>query len=456
MTPRGVARRTSIRHLLAGAVEGAPVRASGWVRTARFSKNVSFVHLFDGSSAATVQVVLPPDLAAAWSSRLTTGASVVVDGVWAPSQGGGQTWEIVATAAEVLGDCDATSYPIQKKGTSFEYLRTIAHLRPRTNTFQSVFRVRNALAWQVHKFFQDRGFLWIHTPIVTASDAEGAGEMFEIHTPNEAKEGLFFGKPAFLTVSGQLAVENFCQAFTDVYTFGPTFRAEHSNTARHAAEFWMIEPEIAFADLDDDIALAEDFVRTIGLGTLAQCADDFDFFDQRIEPGIIDAVTSALSKPFARMTWHEAQDILVRSGRTFEHPVGPGTSLQTEHERFLAEEVVQGPVFVTNYPAEQKAFYMRLDDGGETVAATDLLVPRIGELIGGSQREERLDVLDDRIRAHGLEPEAYWWYRDLRRYGSVPHAGFGLGFERMLLWMTGMKNIRDVLPYPRTPGQADF
>jgi len=456
MSARGTARRTSIRHLLAAAVAGEAVTATGWVKTSRFSKNVSFVHLYDGSSTQTVQVIVSPELAEAFGARLTTGASVRAHGVWQTSPAKGQAFEILAETIEVLGDCDGGEYPIQKKDTTFEYLRTIAHLRPRTNTFQSVFRVRNAAAWQIHRFFQERGFLWIHTPIITASDAEGAGEMFEIHTTSEAKEGQFFGKPAFLTVSGQLAVENFCQAFTDVYTFGPTFRAEDSHTPRHAAEFWMIEPEIAFADLDDDIALAEDFVRTVGLAVQDQCADDFDFFDQRIKKGVVQSIRDALSQPFARVTWHEAQEILVKSGRKFEYPVGPGTSLQSEHERFLAEEHFKRPVFVTNYPAEQKAFYMRLDEGGETVSATDLLVPGIGELIGGSQREERPDVLDQRIRAHGLDPETYWWYRDLRRFGTVPHAGFGLGFERFLLWITGMNNIRDVLPYPRTPGSAEF
>ncbi|HMV69967.1 MAG TPA: asparagine--tRNA ligase [Myxococcota bacterium] len=461
--PAGAARRTSISRLLREAAAGAAVTCTGWVRTSRFSKNVSFVHLYDGSSAATVQVVLPAEMAARLQHRLVVGASCEVRGAWQDSPGANQPFEILAEQVDVIGDCDASTFPIQKKGTSLEFLRTIAHLRPRTNTFQSVFRVRNAAAWHVHRFFQERGFLWIHTPIITSSDAEGAGEMFEVHATSDTKDGLFFGKPAFLTVSGQLAVENFCQAFTDVYTFGPTFRAEHSNTTRHAAEFWMIEPEIAFADLDDDIALAESFVKEVTRGVMAQCPDDFDFFDQRIEPGVIAAVQDVIDRPFARVTWHEAQRILedaVRKGQTFELPVGPGTSLQTEHERFLAEEYFRGPVFVTNYPADQKAFYMRLDDeptdGVETVAATDLLVPRIGEIIGGSQREERLDVLDRRIAAFGLDPEAYWWYRELRRYGSMPHAGFGLGFERLLLWMTGMKNIRDVIPYPRTPGQADF
>jgi asparaginyl-tRNA synthetase len=458
MTGRGTARRTPITQLLASAADGATATVTGWIKTSRISKNVSFVHIFDGSSTATVQVILDAAQAEAHSTQLGVGTAVRITGTWKPSPGGQQDWELAAQTIEVVGDCDPADYPIQRKRTSFEHLRTIAHLRPRTNTFQSVFRVRNAAAWHIHRFFQERGFLWIHTPIITASDAEGAGEMFEVRAGDEP----FFGKPAFLTVSGQLAVENFAQAFVDVYTFGPTFRAERSNTTRHASEFWMIEPEIAFGDLDDDIALAEDFVREVTLATMAQCADDFDFFDQQIEKGIVEELRHTLSKPFARITWYEARELLLKSGQTFDYdPRDPGFSLQTEHERFLAEQHFKGPVFVTNYPAEQKAFYMRLDDapapdGRITVSATDLLVPRVGELIGGSQREERLDVLDQRLRAHGLPTEPYWWYRDLRKFGTTPHAGFGLGFERLLLWMTGMKNIRDVTPFPRTPGSADF
>lgn len=456
MPGHGTARRTPIRHLLATAAEGAPVHVNGWVKTSRISKNVSFVHLYDGSGAKTVQVVLTAEQATTYESRLGLGAAVEVVGRWQASPAAGQPFEIVADTITIVGDSDPATFPIQRKATSLEHLRTIAHLRPRTNTFQSVFRVRNAASWHIHRFFQEHGFLWIHTPIITSSDAEGAGEMFEV----SCGEPPFFGKRTFLTVSGQLAVENFAQAFTDVYTFGPTFRAENSNTPRHAAEFWMIEPEIAFADLNDVVTLAEAFVKDVTERTVADCADDFDFFDQRIEKGVTQAVLDAIRKPFARVTWHEAQKILVASGRTFEYPVGPGTSLQSEHERFLAEEYFQGPVFVTNYPADQKAFYMRLDEalteGVATVAATDLLVPRIGEMIGGSQREERADVLEQRIRAFGLDPAHYDWYLDLRRYGTTPHGGFGLGLERMILWMTGMKNIRDVLPYPRTPGSAEF
>jgi asparaginyl-tRNA synthetase len=452
----GTARRTPIRDLLATAAVGETAVATGWIKTSRFSKNVSFLHVFDGSSTAAVQVVLTEPPSDDLRARLGIHAAVRVRGVWAASPGGEQAFEIQAhpDQIDVVGDNDPSAYPIQKKRTSLEHLRTIAHLRPRTNTFQATFRVRNALAWQIHRFFQDRGFLWIHTPIIAASDTEGAGELFSVDVPGHAEP--FFGRPTYLTVSGQLQVECFAQAFTDVYTFGPTFRAENSNTARHANEFWMIEPEIAFADLDDVIALAEDFVREVALGTLAQCADDFRFFDQHVEPGVVDAVKSTVERPFARITYREAQELLARCGRAFEYPVGFGEALQAEHERYLAEEHFKGPVFVTDYPKAQKAFYMRLNDDGETVAATDLLVPRLGEIIGGSQREERLHVLERRIHELGMEPEDYSWYLDLRRFGSTPHGGFGLGFERMLMWLTGMKNIRDVLPFPRTPGSAAY
>ena len=450
----GLLRRTPIRVLLATAETGQDVIVTGWVKTARFSKNVSFVHLFDGSGANTVQVVLKDDLDEETKKRIGVGAALEVHGTWVQSKGGKQALEIRGDSVVIIGDTNPTEYPIQRKKTSFEFLRTQAHLRTRTNTFQSVFRVRNALSWQIHRYFQERGFLWVHTPIIASQDAEGAGEMFAV-TAGDKPEG-FFGQPTYLTVSGQLEVEPFAQAFTDVYTFGPTFRAENSNTQRHANEFWMIEPEIAFADLNDDMALAEDFIREVGLATIAQCPDDFDFFDQRIEKGVVTAITDILNKDFARITYTEAQQILEKSGRTFEYPIGWGSSMQAEHERFLAEEYFNGPVFVTDYPAEQKAFYMRFNDDGKTVAAMDLLVPRIGEIIGGSQREERLDVLQQRLAHHGLPDAPYWWYIDLRRFGTTPHAGFGLGFERMLMWITGMKNIRDVLPYPRTPGNADF
>jgi len=454
MPEPGVTRRTPIRVLLATAEPGRPVEVTGWIKTARFSKNVSFVHLFDGSGARTVQVVLTAEQAERYRAEVGLGAAVRVTGTWVPSPGGEQDHEIAAETLEVIGPSDPVEYPLQKKRTSFEHLRTIAHLRPRTNTFQSVFRVRNALSWQIHRYFQERGFLWIHTPIIASSDCEGAGDLFEVRAGEDP--AAFFGRQTYLAVSGQIEVESYAQAFTDVYTFGPTFRAENSNTKRHAAEFWMIEPEIAFADLDDVVALAEDFVRTVALETLAQCPDDFDFFSRWIEKGVADDIVNTVSRPFARVTYAEAQEILQQSGRDFEYPVGWGASMQAEHERFLAEEHFRGPVFITDYPIEQKAFYMRVNDDGRTVGATDLLVPRLGEIIGGSEREERLDVLDQQIERFGLPKETYWWYRDLRRFGTVRHGGFGLGLERMLMWLTGMQNIRDVIPFPRTPGSAEF
>jgi asparaginyl-tRNA synthetase len=454
MSGKHTTRRTPIRVLLETASEGAPVTVTGWVKTSRFSKNVSFVHVYDGSTPKTVQVVLTAEQAEAQRAELGTGAAVRVEGAWVASPAAGQPFEVHAAVIEVVGRCDPTDYPLQKKATSMEFLRTVAHLRPRANTFQSVFRVRNALAANVHRFFQDRGFLWIHTPILASADAEGAGELFAV-TAGDAPEG-FFGHPVYLTVSGQLEVESFAQAFCDVYTFGPTFRAENSNTARHASEFWMIEPELAFADLSDVLSLAEDFVRTVANGTMDALPDDFDFFDQRIEKGIVAQIRDIVNKPFARITYTEAQEILAASGRSFQFPIGWGSSMQAEHERFLAEEHFKGPVFVTDYPVEQKAFYMRLNDDGRTVAASDLLVPRIGEIIGGSQREERLDVIRDQMARRGMGEAPLWWYLDLRRFGSTPHGGFGLGFERMLMWITGMQNIRDVLPFPRTPGSAEF
>jgi len=443
----GTGRRTRIVDLVAQAEAGNAVTVTGWVKTSRFSKNVSFVHVFDGSTPKTVQVVLKEDLAETFKPRLGVGAAVRVQGEWVASKGGEQALEVLAHEVDVVGDCDASIYPLRKQRTSMEHLRTIAHLRSRSNTQQSVLRVRHQAAWEIHRFFHERGFLWIHTPIITGSDAEGAGEVFPL-----ANAETFFGQPAFLTVSGQLEVECFAQSHTDVYTFGPTFRAENSNTPRHAAEFWMIEPEMAFADLTDVLALAEDFVRQVAQSLHEHCADDFAFFDQRIEKGVLGSVADAVAKPFARITYREAQEILAKSGRSFEYPIGFGESLQAEHERFLAEEHFQGPVFVTNYPRNQKPFYMRLDDGEDTVACTDLLVPRVGELLGGSQREERLDVLEAQMAFTHTPPEHLQWYLDLRRFGTTPHGGFGLGFERLLMWVTGMKNIRDVLPFPRTPG----
>ncbi len=442
----GTGRRQRIVDLVASAEAGAHVCVTGWVKTSRFSKNVSFVHVFDGSTPKTIQVVLKEDLARDFKPRLGVGAAVRIVGSWVASKGGEQSLEVLASTVEVVGDCDPSVYPLRKQRTSMEHLRTIEHLRSRSNTQQSVVRVRHAAAWQVHRFFQERGFLWIHTPIITGSDAEGAGEVFPLANGQE-----FFGRPSFLTVSGQLEVECFAQSHTDVYTFGPTFRAENSHTPRHAAEFWMIEPEMAFADLDDVLALAEEFVREVVQGLHEQCADDFAFFDQRIEKGVLGSVADNVAKPFARITYREAQEVLATSGRGFDYPIGFGESLQAEHERFLAEEHFKGPVFVTNYPRSQKPFYMRVDDGEETVACTDLLVPRVGELLGGSQREERLDMLEKQMAFTHTSPEHLEWYLDLRRYGTTPHGGFGLGFERLLMWVTGMKNIRDVVPFPRTP-----
>ena len=443
-------RRTTVAQILSNGTIGDTVEATGWVKTSRFSKNVSFVHVMDGSTVRTLQVVLSAEDALEFKTRLVIGAAVKIAGSLVESPAKGQTVELAPTKIEVLGDCDASEYPLQKKRTSLEHLRTMQHLRPRTNTFQSLFRVRNALAWQIHKFFQERGFQWIHTPIITSSDCEGAGEMFAVVAGDDP--AAFFGEPAFMTVSGQLEVEAFASSFSDVYTFGPTFRAENSNTTRHASEFWMIEPEIAFADLGDVISLATDFMKTVTAGTLAQCPDDFAFFDARIEPGLIETLNKAIESEFAVISYDEAIALLMASGKKFEYKVAPGAHLQSEHERYLAEEHFQGPVFVTDYPIEQKSFYMRVNDDGRTVAATDLLVPRIGEVIGGSQREERFDVLHEQMTLRGIDTATYDWYLDLRRFGSVPHGGFGLGFERMLMWLTGMKNIRDVLPYPRTPG----
>jgi len=414
---------------------------------------VGFLEINDGSTLANLQLVLHADaLGPEAAEPVDKGAAIAVTGTIAASQGKGQQWEVLVSDLQIVGDCPE-DYPLQTKRHSFEFLREKAHLRPRTRTFSAVFRVRNALSMAIHNFFQKRGFLWVHTPIIAASDCEGAGDLFEIKA-TEAEN--FFGSPAYLTVSGQLNVESYASAYTDVYTFGPTFRAENSHTARHAAEFWMIEPEIAFADLNDLLDLGEDFIRETSFEVHDRCSEDMEFFDRWIEKGVLEKVRSTLEKPFARMTYTEAIAVLEKCSKSFEYPVEWGVSLQTEHERYLAEEHVKGPVFVTDYPTDQKAFYMRLSDDGKTVAATDLLVPRLGEIIGGSQREERGDVLLSEMKRRGLESAPYWWYQELRRYGSTPHAGFGLGFERLLMYITGMQNIRDVIPFPRTPGQADF
>ncbi|HTO71452.1 MAG TPA: asparagine--tRNA ligase [Myxococcota bacterium] len=445
----------SVRELLARGAAGQSVLVRGWLRTARHSKGVSFLDVSDGSSLAGIQVVCEPALANYESEvrRLDTGCAVEVTGELVASQGKEQALELRAARLDVVGWVDA-DYPLQKKRHSFEFLRTIAHLRPRTNTLGAVLRVRNVAAQAVHRFFQERGFAWLHTPIITASDAEGAGAMFRVSAGDGPEE--FFGRPTFLTVSGQLEAEIGALALGRVYTFGPTFRAENSNTSRHLAEFWMIEPEVAFCDLRGDMALAEEFLRFVLRAVLDEAAEDMAFFDQRIAPGVRATLEHVAGAEFAHLTYTEAIAALEGSGEPFEFPVKWGADLQSEHERWLTERHVGRPVIVTDYPKEIKAFYMYANDDGRTVRAMDVLVPKVGEIIGGSQREDRLDVLRARLRECGLDESHYGWYLDLRRYGSVPHAGFGLGFERLMLYVTGMANIRDVIPFPRVPGWAEF
>jgi asparaginyl-tRNA synthetase len=461
-----------IADLFAGRVPAeSRVTVQGWVRTRRDSKaGLSFLHVHDGSCFDPLQVVAPSALANYQDEilRLTAGCAVTATGTLAPSQGKGQAVELLAETVTVVGWVDdPESYPITPKRHSFEYLREVAHLRVRTNTFGAVARVRHCLALAMHRFLHERGFYWVHTPILTASDAEGAGEMFRVSTLDFANiprtpEGAvdfaqdFFGRPAYLTVSGQLNVEGYCLALSRVYTFGPTFRAENSNTSRHLSEFWMVEPEIAFADLTANADLAEDFLRYIFRAVLDERADDMAFFAERIDKDAVRRLEEFVKFSFVRMEYTEAVEILKRCGRTFEFPVEWGVALQAEHERYLCEEHAKRPVVVLNYPKEIKAFYMRVNDDDRTVAAMDVLAPGIGEIIGGSQREERLEVLDRRLIGMGLDPSIYWWYRDLRRYGTVPHAGFGLGFDRAVVYATGMANIRDVIPFPRTPGSAEF
>ncbi len=453
---------------------GQSVRIQGWVRTRRDSKaGLSFIQLSDGSCFATMQIVAPSSLENYESDvlNLTSGCSLIVEGEAVESRGKGQKIEIKASRIEVIGFVDdPDTYPVSPKKHSYEYLREVAHLRPRTNTFGAVGRVRNCLAMAIHDFFQSDGFQWIHTPIITANDCEGAGEMFRVSTldmanPPRTEDGAvdfaedFFGREAHLTVSGQLAVECWCLALSKVYTFGPTFRAENSNTSRHLAEFWMIEPEIAFADLSDDADLAEGLLKHCFQTLLDQRSDDLAFFTERVEPTCIERLESFVESPFERMDYTDAVAILEKAaagGRKFEFPVEWGSDLQSEHERYLVEEHVGRPVVVMNYPKDIKAFYMRMNDDGRTVAAMDVLAPGIGEIIGGSQREERIDMLDARLEEMDLPKEDYWWYRDLRKYGSVPHAGFGLGFERLIAYATGMANVRDVIAFPRTRGSAEF
>ena len=461
----------SVKQAVAGEGAGGEVTIRGWVRTRRDSKaGLSFVNVGDGSCFAPVQVVAGAQLPNYDNvvKHLTAGAAVEATGTLVPSQGKGQGYEIQATDIVLVGAVeDPETYPIQPKRHSMEFLREVAHLRPRTNLFGAVTRVRHTLMTAIHRHLTDEGFFWVNTPIITTSDAEGAGDMFRLSTLDLANlprtgDGKidfrqdFFGREAFLTVSGQLNVEAYCLAMSKVYTFGPTFRAENSNTARHLAEFWMCEPEIAFADLADDADCAERFLKAIFQAVLDERADDMAFFAQRVEPTAIERLEAFIKAPFERIDYTDAIKILQKSGKKFEYPVAWGVDLQTEHERYLAEEHVGRPVVVMNYPSEIKAFYMRQNDDGRTVAAMDVLAPGIGEIIGGSQREERLDVLDARMKQSGLDAERYSWYRDLRRYGSVPHAGFGLGFERLLCYVCGLANIRDAIPYPRVAGSAEF
>jgi len=441
---------------------------SGWVRTVRDSKAFGFIELNDGTSFKNLQLVLEDGHTDAFADvlKVTQGSAVRATGELVLTPGMKQPFELKAKSVETLGLCDP-SYPLQKKRHSFEYLRTIAHLRPRTNTFYAVFRIRSLAAQFIHAFFLEHGFVYVHTPLITTSDCEGAGEMFQVTTldvdkPARTEQGAvdytqdFFGKQASLTVSGQLNVETFCMAFRNVYTFGPTFRAEKSYTPRHAAEFWMIEPEIAFADLFDDMALAEEMLKYVITRVMEAAPEEMAFLNSFVEKGLIDKLSAVAGSDFARCTYTDAIEILKSSGQTFEYPVSWGIDLQTEHERYLTEKHFGKPVFVYNYPKGIKAFYMRMNDDQETVAAVDMLVPGIGELIGGSQREERLDVLGERIRALGMSEDQYSWYLDTRRFGTAPHAGFGLGFERLVMYLTGMTNIRDVLPFPRTTGSAEF
>lgn len=462
----------STRHALAGKVApGTEVTLQGWIRTRRDSKaGISFLAVTDGSSFDALQVVAPNTLPnyASEIQKLTTGCSVVCHGVLVASQGKGQSVEVQASKVEVLGLVeDPDTYPVQPKQHSLEFLREVAHLRPRTNTFGAIARVRHTIAQAIHRFFHEQGFFWVNTPIITASDAEGAGQMFRVSTldlqnlPRNDQGAIdfkkdFFGKETFLTVSGQLNVEAYCLALSKVYTFGPTFRAENSNTTRHLAEFWMVEPEIAFADLHADADLAEAFLKYIFKAVLDERSDDMAFFAERYEKTALTRLETFLTQKFERLHYTEAISILEKSKKKFDFPVAWGSDLQTEHERFLVEEHVGRPLVVMNYPEKMKAFYMRLNDDGRTVAAMDVLAPGIGEIIGGSQREERLNVLDQRMVQLGLDPSHYGWYRDLRRYGSVPHAGFGLGFERLVVYVCGLGNIRDAIPYPRAPGLASF
>lgn len=452
---------TRIKEIFQTGQPDQSVTVQGWVRTKRELKEFTFLEVNDGSSLANLQVILEPTLPDYENvlKAISTGASIAVSGNLVPSPGKGQNIELKAAEITLYGDCPP-DYPLQKKRHSFEFLRTIAHLRARTNTLGAVMRVRNACATAIHTFFQEKGFIWVHTPIITANDCEGAGELFTVTSLDLKKPANFaedfFGKRAYLTVSGQLQAEVMAMALSNVYTFGPTFRAENSNTSRHLAEFWMVEPEMAFCDLEGDQDLAEAFLKYIFKFVLENCPEDLQFFNERIDKTVLSTAENIVNSEFGRITYSEAIELLEKADRQFEFPVEWGVDLQSEHERYLAEELFKNPVIVTNYPKTIKAFYMRLDDNNKTVSAMDILAPKIGEIIGGSQREERLDVLIQRMQEQGMNPDDLWWYLELRRYGSVPHAGFGLGFERLVQFMTGMTNIRDVIPFPRTPLSADF
>jgi asparaginyl-tRNA synthetase len=461
-------KHTKIR-LIQSSQIGSVITICGWIRTVRAQKNFSFVEINDGSTFSSLQIVVDSSMPSyeELMKKLSTGASISVTGELVESMGKKQRWELKAHTIDLLGSCLTEDYPLQKKRHSFEFLRSIAHLRARTNTQGAVARVRNALSFATHLFFQQQGFLYVHTPIITASDCEGAGAQFlvttlDINKPPRHSDGSvnftkdFFHKPAYLTVSGQLNAETFACALSDVYTFGPTFRAENSHTSRHLAEFWMIEPEMAFANLDDNREMAEAYLQFVIRYALDHCQEDLQFFDQYIEKGLITRLQHVVESKFAHLTYTEAIAILQKSAQNFEFPVEWGIDLQSEHERYLAETYCKKPLVLTDYPEKIKAFYMRLNSDGKTVAAMDVLVPKIGEIIGGAQREERSDVLEKKLRAFGLHPEDYWWYMQLRKYGTVPHAGFGLGFERLVLFTTGMENIRDVIPFPRFPGHAEF
>ncbi|MEF2230457.1 MAG: asparagine--tRNA ligase [Pseudodesulfovibrio sp.] len=454
-------KRTKIKHALNAQSPVDDILIKGWVRTKRDSKGFSFVELNDGSCLGNIQAVIDhtPDIEGVLAG-VGTGAAVGIRGALVESPGKGQQWEIRGRDIELIGPADQETFPLQKKRHSDEFLRTIAHLRPRTNKFGAVFRIRSELAQAVHKFFADKDFFYIHTPILTGSDCEGAGEMFRVTSlpagSNQPATEDFFGKPAHLTVSGQLDVEMFALSLGDCYTFGPTFRAENSNTARHVAEFWMIEPEMAFADLSDDMDLGEEMIKHLVTHILDRCAADVELFAKWVDKDLMSTLETVLARPFERVPYTEAINILKGSRKAFDYPVEWGMDLQTEHERFLCEEQFKKPVYVYDYPRSLKPFYMRCNDDGRTVAAMDCLVPRIGEIIGGSQREERLDVLTARMDEMRLSKDDYWWYLDSRRFGSAPHAGFGMGFERMLMLVTGVANIRDVMPFPRTPSSLEF